>query len=234
MKILLRLYIITLLGIFTSVICASETTKKQKANLKTNSMLQLKLYAALPMNDTNGIAIHKVYSLDGTLILECSSSQKKECIESIKAGKYTVTSSYRNNTLKTKLFVLDGANAYLYASFRSKNKSGETTKNNKQDEAREEARLARLEAQEERAMEEEARRAEAQAESESRRSFIDKMKEKRKSRRKKRKIPEIEDEQMLLEREREIMMSDPSMMNPEDMDMLEMQNERINRRRPPL
>lgn len=227
-----------------------KTRARQKENLKKVQIQktitpQLKIYAALPLDDVNAITKHEVYTLDGSLLLECISTQKDDCIKKIEAGKYIVSSIYKGKTHETKLLVLANTDAYLYTSFRSQSQSNESSPSyadiNAQDEidarkeareeAKEEAKLAKLEAQEERAAEKEAKKAEAHEKSESKRSFIDKMKDKRKIRSR---IPKMEDEQMLLQREREMMMSDPSMTNPEDMDMLEMQNERNNRRRPPL
>jgi hypothetical protein len=98
---------------------ASPMGEHSKKNPSKTIKPMLKLYAALPRDDENGIAAHQVYDKNGTLILECSSTQNSECIEPISVGKYTVTSTYNNTIHETKLYVLQGADALLYTSFRA-------------------------------------------------------------------------------------------------------------------
>ncbi len=86
---------------------------------------QLKLYAALPLDDESGMAVHYVYTKKGILVLECESTQKKECIQSISPGTYRVQTTYQDKIHETKLLILEGMDAFLYTSFR-KNSIKET------------------------------------------------------------------------------------------------------------
>lgn len=104
-----------------------KISKTQSSTKKSHSSVppQLKLYAALPLDDESGMAVHHVYTKKGILVLECESTQKKECIQSISPGTYRVQTTYQDKSHETKLLILEGMDAFLYTSFR-KNSIKET------------------------------------------------------------------------------------------------------------
>jgi len=104
-----------------------KESKKQPIIKKSHNNVppQIKLYAALPLDDESGVAVHQVYTKKGILVLHCESTHKKECIQTISPGIYTVHTSYQDKGHQTKLLILKDMDAFLYTSFR-KNSIKET------------------------------------------------------------------------------------------------------------
>ncbi len=108
-----------------NIASSKKTTKRVKLQQQPTVSL-LKIHASLPVDDKYAVARHKVYAKDGSLILECSSTNKVECTESIATGKYMVESSYGKTIHNTKLYILESLDAFLYTSFKSKDTSKDT------------------------------------------------------------------------------------------------------------
>lgn len=132
---LLKIYVIAIIS--SSAIASSEEFSNNIVNEKNSNIqiakseaLQLRIYASLPEDDKGATVEHAIYSKDGLLVLECMSTNKIECIENIKIGKYSVRSKYRNKIHTTKLIVLKETDAYLYTSFKSKSQSADNSNNN--------------------------------------------------------------------------------------------------------